>query len=230
MDQSMHVDPSYENFEPILCLTKSTKYGSLSPYELFDEHGCNMENIWQSHKIYETIPESTQRYSRYDSTVIWKYPKQQHMKNGEILPEYWNWRQELMHNKYAVRYPVGYNWRHKCVGTVIGTPEDYEIVDYITARKRVYLPIYVDLVKSKPQFQQLKQMIANGKNLLIIEVDGPHQESMDYYKSKYGVADDFIVGNTILATPENMEIMLNDPKHPFGHGYCLALALMNTEL
>jgi hypothetical protein len=63
-------------------------------------------------------------------------------------------------------------------------------------------------------------------NLLIVEWDGPHQESMEYYKEKYNVTDDFIVDSTMNATTENIDLMLNDEKHPFGHGYCLASALL----
>ena len=65
-----------------------------------------------------------------------------------------------------------------------------------------------------------------GENLLIIEVDGPHSEAINYYQQKYNVKGDFIEQNTMLATPENLEIMLNDPKYPYGHGYCLANILL----
>lgn len=229
-NDTRYCDPHVEGFYRVLCLTKSTKYGSLSPYELFDDGGRNMENIWQAHKVYETIPNSTQRYSRFDNRIIWKYPAQQHMREGKILPDYWSWRESLMNNLDAVRYPVGYQWRHKCIGAVLGTSDDYEIVDYITARKKIYLPHYTKLVKSNAQFQQLASMLASGTNLLVVEIDGPHQESIDYYKEKYGVADDFITDNTILVTHENMDIMLNDPKHPFGHGYCLAMALLDLNI
>lgn len=78
--------------------------------------------------------------------------------------------------------------------------------------------------------KKLKKWLQEGKNLLIIEVDGPHQESLDYYKEKYNVDDDFIVNSTMLATKENLEIMLNDTKHPFGHMYCLAACLLGIEL
>jgi hypothetical protein len=44
-----------------------------------------------------------------------------------------------------------------------------------------------------------------------------------------GYSNNFIENDTILVTKPNMEIMLNDPEHPFGHGYCLALALLNWE-
>lgn len=39
--------------------------------------------------------------------------------------------------------------------------------------------------------------------------------------------DDFIEGSTMLANDHNLNIMLNDTKHNFGHGYCLAWTLIN---
>jgi hypothetical protein len=63
-----------------------------------------------------------------------------------------------------------------------------------------------------------------------IEVDGPHQESMGYYQDEYKVADDFIVDDTMLVTEETVKIMLNDSKHCFGHGYCLAMALLGKDV
>lgn len=34
----------------------------------------------------------------------------------------------------------------------------------------------------------------------------------------------------MLITKENISIMLNDTKHPFGHGYCLAMALLDKDI
>jgi hypothetical protein len=84
------------------------------------------------------------------------------------------------------------------------------------------------LVVKQPDFKKLLKKLKSGINLLIIEVDGPHEDHLNYYKEKYGVADDFIQNNTILVTPDNMNIMLNDDKFPFGHGYCLAMALSDV--
>jgi hypothetical protein len=103
-------------------------------------------------------------------------------------------------------------------------------LDYIAARKAIYLPLYLKLVVAKPQFSELRQRLAAGENLLIIEVDGPHQESLPYYKERYNVADNFIENSTVLATQENLQLVLNDAKHPFGHGYCLAAALLGLDL
>jgi hypothetical protein len=105
----------------------------------------------------------------------------------------------------------------------------YLQLDYIQARKEIYVPLYLESVIREAKFKKLQEMM-KCENLLIIEVDGPHSESMPYYKEKYGVNDDFIVDNTVLATKENLEILLNDPKHPFGHGYCLAMALLDLKL
>lgn len=236
-------DPSFPNFKPILCLTKSSAYGSLGPYELKNEKGQIMENIYQFSKVYEIVPKTIQRASRYDSTIIWNHKEERHIniietklenKNEieisyEILPEYFQWRKKCMNSKYAVRYPIGFNNRHKCL-FALKNEEDGELLDYIEARKEIYLPLYIELVKDKPQFRKLQKYLEDGINLLIIEVDGPHEESLDYYKNKYKVANNFIENNTILVNEENMKIMLNDDKHPFGHGYCLGIAILNLNI
>jgi len=147
-------------------------------------------------------------------------------ENDNLTQNYLEWREKGMNNKYAVRYPVGYKFRNKCLFSL--KTLDGPRLDYIDARKQIYLPLYLELVKNCPQFLELKGRLANGENLLIIEVDGPHQESLNYYKSKYGVNDDFIISNTIVVNKENMNVMLNDPKHSFGHGYCLGIALFEN--
>lgn len=216
--------PSYPGFTPIVVMTKSSPYGDLSPYVLKDEHGRIMENIWQFSKTYERVPQSTQRYSRWDPTVIWNWPAEEHVTNNSPNDNYWRWRLAGMYNPYPVRYPVGYEARHKCLCAI---SDQGETLNYAEARKKIYLPIYVRLVKQQPRFWALKERLQKGENLLIIEVDGPHQESLDYYKTTYGVGDDFIEQETIRVTPERMSIVLNDLKHPFGHGYCLGLALLD---
>jgi len=248
-----HTDPSYPTFKKILCLTPSTAYGDIGPYVLADELGCNMENKWQFGKIYPEVPPTVQRYSRFDKTIIWKQkegethivdhptaanwpdgiPVNMKLPDGRYLtPEYFHWRHRGTTNHYPVRYPVGRNYRSRCIGSI--KDEDLgksnRLLTYIEARKEIYLPIYVQLVRQQAKFVKLKEMLARGENLLIIEVDGPHQESLQYYRNTYDVEEDFIEDSTILATERNLNIMLNDDKHAFGHGYCLAYALLNLDL
>ena len=232
-----YVDPTYPGFTQIICLTKSTAYGSLGPYELRDEKGRVMENIYQASKIYANIPAACESRSRYDKTIIWQYPAEKHaIKNGdnlEVLPAYMRWRKSLMQAKEAIRYPVGFNHRHQCLGAFAEDDEGKiipELLGYIDGRKKIYVPLYTKLVRDKPQFVELKQRILRGESVNLVEVDGPHQESLEYYREKYGVEDNFIEGDTILATPANLKLLLNDPKHPFGHGYVLAAALLEIDL
>lgn len=227
-----YTDPHYDNFKTCLVLTASSQYGSLGPYVLKDDNGRIMENIWQASKIYKEVPDVVQKYSRYDNKIIWQWKKERHVDdNGVILPAYWNWRQHLMDNNYAVRYPLGFGKNKLCLYAIMDKDDgSYEYnIDYINARKKIYGPVYCDLAKKQKQFKDLQKELNDGNNLLITEVDGPHGESIDYYKNKYGVNDNFIENNTMLVNEENIKIMLNDDKYPFGHGYCLACALLNKD-
>lgn len=247
-------DPEFPGFIKIICMTKSTDYGSLSPYELKNDKEQILENIWQFSKIYNNIKETTVPYSRYNNTTIWHHGSEKHIVKIDdkeyITEEYMKWRTKGFNNKFPVRYPIGYNDRHKCIGaiktikrTIIKDQENVDqkdkktviklgsqkVLNYIDSRKEIYLPLYREMVKNKQQFLHLKKLLQSN-NLLIIEVDGPHQESLDYYAQKYGTDDKFIENNTVLANKKNMGILLNDEKHPFGHGYCLAVCLQNIDL
>ena len=244
-------DPTYDGFTPVIVLTKSTKYGSLGPYELKNSEGQIMENIWQFAKVYESVPASKQKLSRFSKEVTWDHPAEKHVDSLErdkrsrkttdlkLREEYWQWRNKGFNNKHFVRYPVGKKHTGKCVGAIYNQEEPDkndtkfefdQILDYVEGRKVIYLPVYAEMVKKEVQFAELKRRVEKGENLLIIEVDGPHQESLSYYKEKYGVGDDFIVNNTMLVTEKNIKIMLNDKKHAFGHGYCLAMALLGKDV
>lgn len=203
-------------------------YGVFGPYILKDDDGIIMENKYQFSKIYKEVPATTQYYSRWNKTVIWNHPSEVHYSNGQILPAYWAWREKGMNNPYYVRYPVGFHNMHKCLFSIKDNDPNSHL-DYVEARKQIYLPIYCDAVRKEPKFLELKNRLNHGENLLIIEVDGPHQESLDYYIDMYELDESFIENDTMLATDENLTIMLNDDKHPFGHGYCLATALLELE-
>lgn len=230
--QGKRTDPSYPGFTPIIILMKGhNKWGSLGPYELKDDNGIILENYWQGAKCYAFVPETIQRYSRWDSRIIWQHSSEIHydQDRDQILPAYWTWRNKLMHNLFAVRYPVGFNHRHKCLFAIKDNDVIHRKLDYIQARKEIYVQKYCELVRQQQKFKELEQRLDRGENLLIIEVDGPHQQSLNYYRDNYNVNDDFIEQNTMLALDENLHIMLNDDKHPFGHGYCLAIALLELD-
>lgn len=219
-----NTNPEYDGFEQIIVVMKShcQKWYPLSPYDLRDENGHIMENIWQFSKCYATVPKSIQYYSQWNKKVIWDWPAQIHIDNNELTSEYFQWRNAGFANPYAVRYPVGYNYRNT---VVCSYDNDGNRLDYVSARKQIYTKVYSRLAKQTPEFQELRQKLLAGTNLLIVDVDGPHQESLDHYKKLYNVDDNFIEKHSMLATTENLNIVLYDTKHSFGHGYVLAAAL-----
>lgn len=244
------VDPVEPGFTPIVVLMKShSKWGVLGPYELQDPHtNVILENLWQFSKVYADVPRSEQKKSRWDPSVIWAHPAERHVvqddaKNVRLSPQYFAWRAKGFACSQAIRYPVGFDGRHKCLfalapaaaaslsdsllpdGKNVLIPPSVQL-DYIAARKEIYVPEYTRLVKLHPLFQELVNRVRRGENLLIIEVDGPHEESMAYYKTTYGVPDSFIERQSVEATRFNLGILLRDPTHPYGHGYCLADALL----
>ena len=97
------------------------------------------------------------------------------------------------------------------------------------ARKEIYYETYSRLAKEQPLYRKLEDYLDDGKNLLILEVDGPQEQSLNYYKKKYNVSDDWITNRSIDINEENMNILINDDHHSFGHGFCLASSLLGIE-
>lgn len=232
-------DPSFTGFTPIVVLTKSSAYGDLGPYVLKDQKGRIVENVWQGSKVYQEVPKVECKASRYDDRIIWSHEDEVHaLWNAEensyrLTKKYYAWRKKLMNCPDAIRYPVGFDKRHSCVFSMGEKPDgsiDFKPLSYIEARKKIYVPVYVEAAKRCPTFAKLKARVEKGENLLIIEVDGPHEEDLAHYIQEYDVPNNFIMKGTILATSENLSVMLNDPKHPYGHGYCLAAALLDIEV
>lgn len=228
------IDPEFPGFTQIVCLTKSTQYGDLGPYCLKDDKGRIMENIWQFSKIYPKVFKNTERFSRYDSRIIWEWKEDtEFIKDGIITNDYSIWRKKGMNSKDPIRYPVGYNNRSSCVGILLEREDDkYDMKDalgYIESRKQLYGPLYIELVKKQERFQQLKTRLNNGENLLICEVDVAFDD-MEYYKEKFGVEKNFIEKNTMEINQTNFNIVLNDTKYRCGHGYFLAAALLDLSL
>jgi len=226
--------PTYPGFTQIVALAKTTpEYGELSPFNLRNEQGQILENVWQFSKVYPKVPSTVARFSSRSSRIVWTWPEETHLDpNGNPTPEYWKWREAGMNNPYPVRAPVGWAHLKTCAYALekdCPPSEENPKLGYIEARKRIYLPIYLKAVIHEPKFHELLQRWRNGENLLIIDVDGPHQESMGYYKARYNVPDNFIEWGSVEATETNLCILLNDERHPFGHGYCLAWALQTFK-
>jgi hypothetical protein len=230
------IHPTFPGFKNIVCLTKSSQYGDIGPYVLSDENKTIFECYYQFLKVYNWVPAIRERLSRFQS-IYWEHPLETHVENG-ILNNKWHlWNQKGFHNPDPVRYPVGKKHRGNCIGIVPprlikenkSPIRVDQLLGVVEGRKQVYFKEYNRLVKQELLFHKLQSKLRNGENLLIIEVDGPRAESLDYYKTTYNVENNFIQNDTILVDEKNMKIMLHDTRHSFGHGYCLAISLLEKE-
>lgn len=46
------------------------------------------------------------------------------------------------------------------------------VMDYITSRKKVYIPIYIELIKNTKEYKFLLQRVNSGENIFIVGPDG----------------------------------------------------------
>ena len=86
-----------------------------------------------------------------------------------------------------------------------------EKMDYVTSRKKVYVPEYYDLIKNSEMLKYWKEMHNEGLNLIIYDLDGPR-------------TDDSNVCSLEL-TKDLLIEKINDVKFPFGHGYIVAASI-----
>jgi hypothetical protein len=83
-----------------------------------------------------------------------------------------------------------------------------EKMDYVTSRKKVYVPRYFDLMKDKEMALFWKEQVEAGKDIVVYDFDGPR--TMDG-----GVT-------CVEVTKEMLCEKINDTNFPFGHGYIVA--------
>ena len=116
------------------------------------------------------------------------------------------WWKELKQPKR--RYP---NSKGKKVLYAIFDGND-EKMDYITSRKKVYIPEYYNLIKDKERISYWKQKLNDGHNLVIYDFDGPRTDE----------------GNIMCLelTDELYDEKLHDTKVPFGHGYIVGACIL----
>jgi len=83
-----------------------------------------------------------------------------------------------------------------------------EKMDYITSRKKVYVPKYFELIKNKEMTNFWKNKLESGNNIVIYDFDGPRKTNGE-----------------VTCLEVNLEILkekINDVNFPFGHGYIIA--------
>ena len=91
-----------------------------------------------------------------------------------------------------------------------------KLLNYIDARKLLYVPAYVNKVKDTKSLKELRDHISNGRNVVICGFDGPRNED-----------------GTPTCEKVTKELLVNKihyTKHPFGHEYVLAAEVVGIDM
>lgn len=159
-----------------------TLYKQLSPFYLNNEQyfygeyfANNFENLWQYSKVYECHVN----------------------EDGEPTEAYFEWATIGWAKKRAERYPMG-----KGAKPLYSYYKGQKL-NYIEARKLIYVPYYAREVLKTQAFKYLKQMHQAGEKIALQDFDG-----YDY-----------------LALDMSLEDVLNCEKRKMGHAFVLAMLL-----
>jgi hypothetical protein len=117
----------------------------LGPCRLYGPHVAkNMENAWQFSKVYTTHVDI----------------------HGDPTHIYWDWAKKGWASDWAHRYPMGHAQRP------LYSFWDGERLDYIEARKKIYVPLYAEAVLQTPAWAELQRRFRDGEKLALRDFDG----------------------------------------------------------
>ncbi len=180
--------PLPENFERINVTSAQAKNS------IFRKTFSPMTPITDGYKGYycfENYWQSGKRYEDMDKSEINKLIK---------------WWKDV--KKAHRRYP--YSKKNKVIYAKFDEIE--EKLDYISSRKKVYVPEYYELIKNNNVLDKLKENIKNGINYVVYDFDGP--------RTKDGEP------SIMEINKNNLKEKINDTSYPFGHGYIVAGSLL----
>lgn len=122
----------------------------LGPSKLYSGfESATMENAWQFTKVYPCHANA----------------------RGEPTDAYWSWAESGWRNRRAVRYPMGRGAR-PLYSLWWG-----ERLDYISARKRIYVPLYARAVRASAAWPRLQSLYEGSDLLVLRDFDGyDHRE------------------------------------------------------
>lgn len=195
-----------------------------------------MENVWQFCKVFNKVNAQNQVIP-HTSQVQWRHPAEIHYNKEKNVytEEFHKWQKKGITNKNPVRYPNSYRVKtdpslrplfSTGFNFITAQPDPSIHLSYIESRKKIYLEFYRIIKEYNNTYEKMLRLLKMGKNILICEVDGPDQNNLDHYMRAYNVGQDFIKDGVTLGTKQNLEIFLNDDTRPFGHGFTIAMLLL----
>jgi hypothetical protein len=147
---------------------------NLGPVEVDGMIAMNVENLWQFSKVYPG-----------------------HEFLGEPSKEWYAWRDRGFASRWAQRYPMGKGkkplysfWRG-------------QKLDYITARKEIYVPAYASCVVKTESFRKIFMSYREGETIVLRDFDG-------YDHRALGIS---------------LKDVINNPNRSMGHAFVIVMIL-----
>lgn len=167
---------------------------------------CSHSNTW-SKGLSPFVLGPVNLYGGYVSQTMenaWQYSKVYagYSQHGEPTQRYFLWAQKGWNNPRAVRYPMGKGAKP------LFSYWDGESMDYVTARKRIYCPLYANAVEKTDAFARLYKIAKDKGEIWLRDFDG-----YDY-----------------RGEGKTLEEVLNDPNRKMGHAFVLAMLLTGQRL
>lgn len=174
-------EPVREGVLTLNTTSRSTDFAKgLSPFivgpVMANGHKCwNVENAWQYSKVYA-----------------------EHVDiHNDPTEEYFEWRNKGYNEKWAQRYPMGKGRK------ALFSFWNGERLSYVEARKKIYIPLYRDAVKTTAAFARLTEEYKKRGEIVLIDFDA-------YNHRLLGM---------------NWHDVINNPDKKMGHAFVLAMML-----
>jgi len=90
-----------------------------------------------------------------------------------------------------------------------------EKMDYVTSRKKIYVPEYSELIRNKEMLLHWKECLSKGQSITIYDFDGPRIGTNDVSCAEL--------------TKELLIEKINNTDYPFGHGYIVGALIAGIE-
>lgn len=215
--------PSVKNFTNIPAWSRgASPWKQLSPFIIgpvvFEENNqvkqaTIFENFWQGFKVWKAVDKQ--------KTKNWNWPAETHVDIIDNPNNNWyKWHDSLLKHTLPVRRPNGKKvplyawWKGRKLGV-------------IESRKEIYVPYLQQLYRNHPVYQKLLNEVRTGKNIIILEPDGPRHE---LYPDGMSVSLELLYGLQNVTKMKDFPggDRFGDPNKyvPYGHGYVLALTLL----
>ena len=203
--------PIFQDYEVIPAWSRGRgEWKELSPFYIHFEDGVIFENFWQSNKVWREVGKQ--------KTANWNWPSEVHLDKDNNPNDKWiHWHKTLKHHNLPVRRPNG-----KAIP--LYAYFNGEKLDIIEARKKIYIPYLKQLYRKNPVYQQLLEKVKSGKNIIIVEPDGP---LLDLYPD--GLEVNLTILNDLIEKTNYDDLGVKNKYRPYGHGYVLAMCLLEDS-